>query len=328
MVIDKTSDFVRENATFLVLCRNDELYELLETLQLFEDRFNRHYGYDYTFLNDQPFTSDFIEGVAHFLPHGKLSFGHIAQEHWLYPLWVDQALAAQKRAEMVLQDVVYGGSELYRHMCRFYLGFFHLHPLVQQYRYYWRVEPGVRLFCDVNYDVFRFMRTRKKTYGFALLMFEYEKTVPSLWAHFQAYLSEKKILVETNPLLSFVQNDNAAHSYNLCHFWLNFEIADLGFFRSTAYTEFFRRLDATGGFFYERWGDAPVHTLAIAALLDPSDLWWFGDMGYRHDPYEQCPQDPAVRVSGRCSCDPDRDFSFGFLSCTAHALAIMEALGV
>ena len=31
--------------------------------------------------------------------------------------------------------------------------------------------------------------------------------------------------------------------YNLCHFWSNFEIGDLRFFRSEAYQEFFSYLD-------------------------------------------------------------------------------------
>jgi hypothetical protein len=36
-----------------------------------------------------------------------------------------------------------------------------------------------------------------------------------------------------------------------CAVWSNFEIADLDFFRSQVYTEFFEHLDSTGGFYYE-----------------------------------------------------------------------------
>jgi hypothetical protein len=38
-----------------------------------------------------------------------------------------------------------------------------------------------------------------------------------------------------------------------CHFWSNFEIGRLAFFRSEAYLQFFEHLDQAGGFFYERW---------------------------------------------------------------------------
>jgi len=42
--------------------------------------------------------------------------------------------------------------------------------------------------------------------------------------------------------------------YNLCHFWSNFEIADLRFFRSQAYQHFFDSLDrcAMPCFFLQR----------------------------------------------------------------------------
>lgn len=40
--------------------------------------------------------------------------------------------------------------------------------------------------------------------------------------------------------------------YMGCHYWSNFEIGALEFFRSPAYRSFFEHLDRAGGFFYER----------------------------------------------------------------------------
>ena len=45
-------------------------------------------------------------------------------------------------------------------------------------------------------------------------------------------------------LLDFVR-DGEGH-YNLCHFWSNFELGDLRFFRSRAYLDFFDFLDRCG----------------------------------------------------------------------------------
>ena len=39
-------------------------------------------------------------------------------------------------------------------MCRFNSGFFFRHPLLQKYRYYWRVEPYVHFHCDTLFDPF------------------------------------------------------------------------------------------------------------------------------------------------------------------------------
>ncbi len=40
--------------------------------------------------------------------------------------------------------------------------------------------------------------------------------------------------------------------YNMCHFWSNFEIARLDFFRSQEYEDFFNMMDRSGGFWMER----------------------------------------------------------------------------
>lgn len=39
------------------------------------------------------------------------------------------------------------------------------------------------------------------------------------------------------------RNADQNGDYNLCHFWSNFEIGDLRFFRSEAYLQFFNNLD-------------------------------------------------------------------------------------
>lgn len=50
--------------------------------------------------------------------------------------------------------------------------------------------------------------------------------------------------------------------YNMCHFWSNFEIARLDFFRSQEYEEFFEMMDRSGGFWMERVSatSGPSHT--------------------------------------------------------------------
>jgi len=39
-----------------------------------------------------------------------------------------------------------------------------------------------------------------------------------------------------------------------------------------AYEEYFKALDQSGGFFYERWGDAPVHSLGAVMLLNSTEV--------------------------------------------------------
>jgi hypothetical protein len=48
--------------------------------------------------------------------------------------------------------------------------------------------------------------------------------------------------------------------------WSNFEIADMDFWRSQTYTEYFDYLDSMGGFYYEVSRYLEVHTLLILSI--------------------------------------------------------------
>lgn len=98
----------------------------------------------------------------------------------------------------------------------------------------------------------------------------------------------------------YLTNEVPAYSingetYNMCHFWSNFEIARLDFFRSKEYGEYFEALDRTGGFWTERWGDAPVHSLAAGLFLGPEQVHYFRDIGYRHTTIQHCPANAPER---------------------------------
>ena len=70
-------------------------------------------------------------------------------------------------------------------------------------------------------------------------------------------------------------HNKKANGYSTCHFWSNFEIADMDVWRGQAYEDYFNHLDRAGGFFYERWGDAPVHSIALGLFEDKSRIHWY-----------------------------------------------------
>lgn len=49
----------RANATFVLLCRNNDLSGVISSIQQMEDRFNRNYNYPWVLLNEEPFTEEF-----------------------------------------------------------------------------------------------------------------------------------------------------------------------------------------------------------------------------------------------------------------------------
>lgn len=131
------------------------------------------------------------------------------------------------------------------------------------------------------------MAEANKTYGFTIAVKELRETVPNIFRYASAYkrknnlpskglwemFLEKPPKEEEKPpgekqdklpeeILQNEPGDNTVpevdpeamegESYNMCHFWSNFEIARLDWFRSKEYEEFFDMMDKSGGFWTER----------------------------------------------------------------------------
>lgn len=300
----------KPKACFVSLVRNSEIWELTKSIASVQDKFNGKFDYPWVFLNDEPFTEEFKKHILAIVPNSK--FGLIPKEHWSYPDYISQERAAKARVDM--KDIIYGDSESYRHMCRFQSGFFFQHPLLAEYDWYWRVEPSTELYCTIDYDVFQFMQDNDITLGFTITIHEYRATIETLWETTKKFLEENPGYVHKDNLLGFI-SDDGGNEYNLCHFWSNFEVANLNFYRSKAYLDYFNYLDKSGGFFYERWGDAPIHSIAASIMLSRDRIHYFNDIGYHHPPYSNCPFVDDIRSKGKCTCDPEIDFTFRGYAC-------------
>uniref|UniRef100_A0A8H7NIV6 Mannosyltransferase n=1 Tax=Bionectria ochroleuca TaxID=29856 RepID=A0A8H7NIV6_BIOOC len=316
----------RANAAFVILARNKELDGVLQSMKSVERHFNRWYHYPYVFLNDGEFNETFKETVQKYAS-STVEFGKVGPDMWGYPDWVDEKVAKEGIAKQGDAAVMYGGLESYHHMCRFYSGFFYNHPLLLKYEWYWRVEPEITYFCDITYDPFLKMIENNKTYGFTIAVKELRETVPNIFRYASAYKrlnnlksqglwemfvepKEEKEEEKKDPTLpeEIMQSEPGSNAlppidgeamegekYNMCHFWSNFEIAKLSWFRSKEYNDFFEMMDRSGGFWMERWGDAPIHSLAAGALLATRDIHYFRDIGYRHTTIQHCPANAPSR---------------------------------
>lgn len=302
-------DGKKEKAVMVTLARNSDLWSLVLSIRHVEDRFNHRYNYDWVFLNDAEFTDEF-KRVTSALVSGKAKYGLIPEEQWSVPSWIDDVKFENARQKMIQERIIYGGSVSYRHMCRFNSGFFYRHPLLEEYDWYWRVDTDITIFCNIQYDLFKFLRENKKKYGFILSVSEYEATIPTLWSTTKQFMKENPQYVNKNNLMKFISDDNG-ETYNMCHFWSNFEIGSLEFWRSEAFTKYFDYLDKSGGFFYERWGDAPVHSLAASLFLDKSEIHFFDGLGFHHPDFLSCPVEEKIRLQNQCTCNPEKDVTWG-----------------
>lgn len=348
----------RANATLVMLARNSEVDGAVHSVRSVQSQFNDAFNYPWVFLNDEPWSDEFVENVQEAIGgQSRASFETIPPEMWGYPEWIDQDKARKKMHDMQENNIMYAGVESYHHMCRFQSGwvlhpvhqtchadhpvqprFFYDHHALQSYRWYWRVEPSISFTCAITYDPFIEMERNHKTYGYTIALWEKGTTVPSLFRKLSEYKSRSRIAASSlwtamidpsylpwpfRRLLRWSRNrDEYGDIWNMCHFWSNFEIADMDFFRSNEYRALFQLLDEDGGFYYERWGDAPIHSLAAAMLLKPEQLHHFSDFGYVHSNLQYCTHAPTQEAKWRgefvptargrgkelgCRCDCDKD---------------------
>ncbi|KAH8802987.1 family 15 glycosyltransferase [Xylogone sp. PMI_703] len=292
---DDSHTFPRINATILSLVRNEELEGIVSSMRQVEASWNSKFNYPWTFFNNVPFTEEFKRRTQA-ETKAECKYELIPSEHWNVPAWIDENTLEESVQSMSSKRVKYASKISYHQMCRWYSGFFYKHPALKDIQYYWRVEPNIKLFCDINYDVFRYMADNNKTYGFTINIYDDPNTLPSLWPETLKFLSTHPEYLHEHNSLDWLTDSSQrpdknrmANGYSTCHFWSNFEIADMEFWRSEIYEAYFQHLDHANGFFYERWGDAPVHSIALGLFEDTSKIHWFRDIGYQHTVFSNCP---------------------------------------
>lgn len=199
-----------------MLARNREIWDVLESIRHIEDRFNKWHHYDWVFLNDQPFDHRFKNMTGEAVS-GSANYGTVPKDQWCFPDFIDQDVAAEARAAMGLQGVPYGESESYRHMCRYQSGLFFWHELMLRYDWYWRVEPGIEIYCDIQYDPFVLMAKEGKSYGFVISLYELPETISTLWKSARSFVEKYSQHVSADSSVAFLSDDGGA-TFNTCHF--------------------------------------------------------------------------------------------------------------
>lgn len=112
----------RENATILMLARNEELLGAVKSIRSLESKFNRHHHYPVVFLNNLPWSDEFQKRLKAEVS-GEAIFETISASDWGFSPGtdIDEARSAMDRQER--NGIKYGGLENYHHMCRFNSGY-------------------------------------------------------------------------------------------------------------------------------------------------------------------------------------------------------------
>jgi mannosyltransferase len=114
----------RANAVLLMLARNTEVEGAIASVRSVQEQFNDHFAYPWVFLDDAEWSGEFKDKVGRAVGEGvDVKFEQIPKHMWEYPEWIDQDKAKADMQWMEQKKIQYGGSESYRHMCRFQSGY-------------------------------------------------------------------------------------------------------------------------------------------------------------------------------------------------------------
>ncbi|GMF52702.1 unnamed protein product [[Candida] boidinii] len=168
---DEDTSYQLANATLITLVRNSELEQIVETIKQIESTWNHKYHYPYTFMNEEEFSKEFKEEVGK-VCSGKINYAKIPTEVWSKPANIDPILEKQGLDRLIENNIQYATMESYHNMCRFNSAHFYNLDILKNYKYYWRFEPGTNYYCNIDYDIFKFMSDNNKIYGFTISLYD------------------------------------------------------------------------------------------------------------------------------------------------------------
>jgi hypothetical protein len=155
------------------------------------------------------------------------------------------------------------------------------HPLLTPFSYYWRMDAHSYIFGpNPIQDPFEIMQRKQIQYGFIMVNEEAGNFAVGLWSLFRKFLHDRCLKPSTAVRQTLT---NQTGDYSLAIIFTNFAIANISLFRDHPLMQaWLQTVDLNGGIYRHRWGDAPVHTLAISQLLQRNEIVRFRYFGYFH----------------------------------------------
>lgn len=161
-------------------------------------------------------------------------------------------------------------SRGYRHMCHFFANDIFLRPELADYDYQMRLDDDSLILSPLEFNVFERMRERGYKYAYRAVIKDKPQVCAGLWPTAGAYFEKAG---SVRPF---------ADIRELAMYYTNFEICDLRWFRAAPWQDFFRAIDAAGGIWRYRWGDAPIRYLGVQGLLADNEIEQLCELDYFH----------------------------------------------
>jgi alpha 1,2-mannosyltransferase len=128
-----------------------------------EDRFNRDRNYPWVILSPFQLTNR-SQNLMMPLSKGNMKFGAVPHEQWRFPKWIDAAKVRNNdfsKMRLGLNQT----SLIMRHRWRYMSGFLAEHELLNPYEYFWRVDPGLKIYCNIENDPMLALKSSGQKFG-------------------------------------------------------------------------------------------------------------------------------------------------------------------
>jgi alpha 1,2-mannosyltransferase len=169
----------------------------------------------------------------------------------------------------------------YYDMCRFFTLMLPNHPLVTLFSFYWRLDSHSYIFGKKPIkDPFEIMQKRQIQYAYIMVNEEAEHYATELWKLFHQFLNDHCLKPSTALRRTQI---NLSGGYSHAIIFTNFAIANVSLFRDHPQIRaWLRTVDQNGGIYRYRWGDAPIHTLALTQFIERDHIVRLRYFGYMH----------------------------------------------
>lgn len=314
----------------LMFAKTMDLYDVYETVRTVEDRFNRKYGYDWMIVTDAKHSENFKKSVTALITN-KVEFVSVAKREGLTS---ETNLDSRKLKETKAKIKKLNTDSRISMKTKLYQKFWSFSLLqieeLENYDYFLRVTPGTQLMCDINIDLFQFMKINSKSYGFGLATKNEPNIFEKLWPLTLSYISKNPRSIHSNNLIDLISDDNG-ENFNNCQFDTQFEIGYLKFFRSERYTKLMEYYIESKGIFYENWQDGTLRTIAVSLLNDKNHVQFFNNIAIKDykattNIHDTCPYEHSFRLNSHCICDPLSDITWNARSCVEKFYNVNNAV--
>lgn len=176
----------------------------------------------------------------------------------------------------------------YRHMIRFFtVGIWEVAEELG-YRWIMRFDDDAYLLSPISYNIFGRMAERQLQYGFRLTSWEHGE--PAARGDFHKFVREYALnrgimpqwgLANSCPDASLERftPERCGQVYTIYN---NFFVSAVSFWRRPDVRAFLEHVDASKTIYYNRWGDALWHSVALQLFMPRSQVHMFDDFTYEH----------------------------------------------